>query len=206
MDILLEVLMHSLLLILWGGSVIGAIVGAGMLFVPTHTFRINEYFSRWVDTTAIAAELDRPRWSERFFYRHHRWTGAGLMLGGAFVLYQYLLAHVMRKVIVFLKGDVYGVVDALSAVVVIGAVLALFIGLILFGRPSLLREVEAAANQWISTERMLLKFNGMNFSFDRYAVVHRKAVGTFLLLGGIYAACLLGKLLLRSDWLILLGS
>jgi hypothetical protein len=80
MDIFPEILMRSVLLFLWMGSFAGALVGVGMLLLPTRTIRLNQYFCRWVDTTDLGAEFDRPRWVERFFYRYHRWTGATLGL------------------------------------------------------------------------------------------------------------------------------
>lgn len=206
MDIFSEILMRSILLFLWTGSLAGALVGVGMLLLPTQTIRLNQYFCRWIDTAELGTELDRPRWAERFFYRYHRWTGVGLGLGGAFVLYMFLLAHVMHGVSVFLKNDIYGLLDAFSAIVVIGGVLAVFIGFIMYARPSLLRELEAAANQWISTDGLLNAFNSMHLSFDSYVVRYRKMAGAFLLGGGLYACAALGHLLLRGDWKLLVSG
>jgi hypothetical protein len=206
MDIFPEILMRSVLLFLWMGSFAGALVGVGMLLLPTRTIRLNQYFCRWVDTTDLGAEFDRPRWVERFFYRYHRWTGATLGLGGAFVLYMFLLVHVMRRVSVFLKNDIFGLLDAFSAIIVIGSVLAIFIGFVMYARPSLLRELEVAANQWISTDGLTNAFNSMHLSFDGYVVRYRKMAGAFLLSGGVYACIVLGHLLLYGDWKLLVSS
>ena len=206
MDAVYEILMRSFLVFAWMGSMIGMAVGAGLLLVPEKTIWLNQYFGTWVDTAAVGAELDRPRSLERHFYRHHKWTGAALTLGAVFVLYMFLIAHVMQKVARFIGNDTYGLLDAFSAVIVIGSSLAFFLGLVLFGRPSLLRELEDAANRWISTDKLLQAFNSMHLSFDSFIVRHRKPAGVFFLLGGLFATFRLSEMLLSGDWKLLLGN
>lgn len=206
MDIFYEVVTHAFLFFLWLGSIAGIGIGLGMLVAPMHMLRLNQYCSRWINTVKLETELDRPRWTERFFYRHHRWTGAALGVGGVYVLYAFLLAHTMRKVQVFVKDDIFGLLDAFSAIAVIVGVLAVVLGGIMFDRPSLLRELENAANRWISTEALLSAFHGMHFSFDNHILRHRKTAGGFLLVGGLYGTLVLGHLLLSGDWKVLVGG
>jgi hypothetical protein len=200
MDILNEIAWHSFLIFLCIGSGAAVAVGIGMLLMPKKMERINQFMARWIDTDRMETVLDKPRWTERYFYRHHRLTGAFLLAGAVFVLHAFLFAKTKEKISVLFNGDIYGFLDALSAIFIIGSVVAALIGATMLGRPSMLREFEAAANHWISTDRALCFFNNMHFSAERLMMRYRKIVAAFLVLGGLYSLLILGKLLWAGQW------
>jgi hypothetical protein len=158
MDFLHHILLRSFLLALFWGGISAAVIGVGMLFYLQQTIKLNSYLSRWIDTGRFGVELDRPRGVERCFYINHRFTGAILSLGSAFVLYSFLLTPVLRKVSVFLTEDAMGILDAVTAILITGNGMALLFGTMVIAKPSLIRRLEVAANRWISTDMVLAFF------------------------------------------------
>jgi hypothetical protein len=77
--------------------------------------------------------------------------------------------------------------DPLVLIILLGACLALFISLFILFRPSLLREFEQGANQWISLRKTLPESTKVVEFTLRYA----QQVGVFLLLGSLYTWILL---------------
>lgn len=200
MDVINEIVWHSFLMLLWAGSVIAIFLGAGLLWVPQTVGKVNGYLARWIDTKAPQASLDRPHRLERQIYRHHRIVGLLLCLGAIFVFYRFLLSPIKPKIAILLVNDVLGLFDALSAMFVIGSVLAASIGIIMFFKPSMLREIESGANQWISVDKLFSFFSAPSFSLDRHVLKRRKIFGCVLLAAGLYVAVLLGWLLINNQW------
>lgn len=200
MDLINDIAWRAFLIFLWMGSVAAVLLGVGLLAAPETVERINQRLGRWIDTDKVEAEFDRPRWTERYVYKHHRVFGAFLFLGSLVVLYRFLLTPIKEELKPFLVKDVLGIFDALAAVFIIGAVLAMLIGWVMMLRPSMLREFESVANRWISTDWVGRFFNTSHRSFDRFAFSNRKWVGGVLLIVGTYIAIVLGYLLLRGNW------
>jgi hypothetical protein len=200
MDILKEIVWHSFLWLLWGGSLVAILTGAGLLAFPAGVERLNKFLARWIDTEAVQTGFDRPRWAERYVYRHHRIFGPLLFLGSIFVLYKFLFFPIKARVALLLTNDVFRLFDAAAAFFIIVSVLGAVIGLTVTFRPSMLREFEDIANRWISTDYILRFFNEPRFTLDAHAFAHRKVTAVFLILGGIYVALLLGKVLFAGQW------
>lgn len=200
MTIVQEMLLRSFLILLCVGSVAGVLLGAGMLWKPERIAFWNQYFSRWVSPDKIDEQLNRPRWIERYFYRHHRLVGATLLIGATFVLYAFLFGHNMRRVSAVMASGGWGLWEALVGILLIGSVLAAFVGLIVLTRPSLLREIEKSSNRWISTQGMVKLFDGMHYSFDLQFLRYRKTAGVLMILGGLYILIVLVPLLWRGGW------
>jgi hypothetical protein len=200
MDIVNDIAWHSFLFFLWAGSVLAVLVGVGLVFAPAHVERINRFFGRWIDTRHFEMEIDRPRSTERYIYRHHRIAGAIFFLGASVVLYRFLLSPARERMARLLAPDMFGLFDAGIAFLVITNVCAAMIGLIVFFRPSMLREFEQHANRWISTEGVAHVFNKPQFLLDQYVLRHPRLVGLVFIIAGGGISFLLGKLLLLGQW------
>lgn len=198
MDVIREVLLRSFLILLCAGSIAGVLIGAGMLLKPERIVFLNQYFSRWISANKIKEQLDRPRWIERFFYRHHRLVGGVLFIGAIFVLYVFLFDSKTRRIYAAITPGNWWLMDALMAALLGGSVLAALVGIIVLAKPSLLREIEKSTNRWISTEGVVKFFDGMRNSFDRQILRHRKIAGVFTIIGGLYILIVLGPFLWRG--------
>ncbi len=203
MTVINSILLQFFLVFLGGGAIVGILFGAGMLLKHEQVLRLNQYYSRWIGSEKIEEQLDRPRWTERFFYRHHRPVGAGLFIGAMVVLYTFLISYNSRKISSVISPGYLWLLDALLGLLLIGSVVAAIVGFIVLLRPSLLRELETSTNRWIATKRVEKLFNNMHYAFDQSMVRHRKLTGTLLLIGGAYVLIGLGYFLFRGGWKLL---
>ena len=200
MDAIREILFRSLLAVLCAGGLVGIVVGFGMLFKPDRIVFLNQYFSRWVGTQKLNEQLDRPRWIERYFYRHHRAVGSFLLIGAIFILYVFMFSYNVQKFSAALPSSTKGLWIALTAMLLVGGVVAALVGIIVLARPSLLRDIEKASNRWISTDRMAKSSDAMHHSFDQSVLRHRKLAGAFLIVGGLYVLIVMSQFFWRSGW------
>ena len=197
MGILSDILQQSIVKFLWIGSFAGILVGAGLLFKPQQMIQMNQYFSRWVGSDKLEMVLDRPRWVDRFFYRHHRLLGAGVFVGAMAVLYIFLFHYNLRTISTFIPREYWWVSDALMSMLLIGSVIAALVGLIVLIRPSLLRDLEKSTNRWISTEQLHTQFNAMNLSIEKSLLRHHRVAGASILIGSLYVLVILSYFLFR---------
>lgn len=198
-----NILLQSFLVLLGCGAIVGILFGAGMLLKQEQVLRLNQYFSHWVSSEKLETQLDRPHWTERFFYRHHRPVGAGLLIGAMVVLYTFLISYNSRRISAFIAPGYLWLLDALLGLLLIGSVFAAIVGLIVLTRPSLLREIEKSTNRWIVTESLVKWFNGMHYSFEQSTFRHRKLAGVLLIIGSAYVLISLGYFLFRGGWKLL---
>lgn len=200
MDIINEILWQSLVIFLWAGSVVAVVLGLAMLFAPEKARNVNQFFARWIDTHEFEMVMDRPRLTERFIYRHHRLAGTILSGCSFYVLYKFLLNRPAETIVMVMANDLFGLWGASVALFVIGGVLGSVIGLLMFTKPSLLREIEDASNKWVSTERFSDLVNHAHTFLDEVVFTHRKIVGIVLIFSGGYIFYKLGLLLLNGRW------
>ena len=198
MDLLNQIVRHSLVMFLWCGSFVGILIGAGILFRPQKVVQLNQYFSRWVGADKLEMMLDRPHWTERYFYRHNRVVGALVSVGSMGVLYTFLFHYNLRTLSALIPRPYWWLSDALMGMLLVGSVLAALIGVLVFLRPSVLREIEAFANRWISTERLVTTFNGMHYSAEQTIMRHNRIAGISITLGSLYIVVVLGYYLFRG--------
>ena len=200
MHVVQDILMRFILILLCVGSVAGILLGIGMLLKPERLVHWNQYLSRWISADKVNEELNRPRWVERYFYRHHRLVGTLLLIGAIFILYTFLFNYNLRRISAVMPYGNWGLWDALIGMLLIGGVLAALVGVIVLTRPSLLREIEKSSNRWIATGRMVKLFDDMHHSFDQRLLRHRKTAGVVMMVGGLYILLVLGPFLWRDGW------
>jgi len=195
MDILNEILRLSLLKFLWGGSVLGVLIGAGLMIQPNWVMHLSRSCSRWISADKVGEVLDRPRWVERVFYRHHQIAGATVFIGALVVLYIFLAHDGLVSVSRLFPRNYSWLFDAAMRILLIGCGLAAFVGAIVVIRPSHLREFEKSANRWVSTDGAVKVFNGMHFGVEHSLFRHHRIAGISITLGSLYVAVVLGYFL-----------
>lgn len=192
LEIALLIISDAAVIFLVVGAVAAIIVGLWMLANPDSLYRFNDYLNRWFSTRQAARPLMIPRSIDPFIYRHHRVIGIIVSIGSAYVLYA--LSFEMRPAELrglFLGSTsaaqpwawaVMGLVIALGA----GALLALVVGVYLFIRPSLLKNMEDWGNQWMTMRRATKVFDVMRAGPEPFISKHPRAVGIAIVLGGLY--------------------
>lgn len=200
MGILNQILLQSALMFFLGGSIMGILVGAAMLFKPEQLMRLNQQVSRWVCTERIVVRLDCRRRIEPFIYRHHRLTGAAVLIGAVFVSHTFLFRYNLRVISTLIPKDYWWLSDALVAMLLIGSLLAALIGGIVLTKPSLLRDIEASANRWICTEHALSWLNNKRHFIERFLFSYHRFFGTLILAASLYVFVVLRYYLFYVSW------
>jgi len=198
MGILSDILQQATVKFLWIGSIMGVLVGAGLLLKPQQMVRLNQYLSRWMGSERLVMVLDRPRPIERFIYRHHQYVGASMLIGALIVLYVFLFKYNLRRISDSIPSNYWWLSDAIISVLLIGSVFAALIGVIVSARPSLLRDFEKSLNRWISTEHMSSSLNTIHWSVEQSLIQHNRLSGGLILTGSFYVQAVLGNFLFRS--------
>src|SRR3989338_5692365 len=117
--------------------------------------------------------------------------GILIALGATYILIHFGLlfdkAPSLQRMTAYLPVQMAdGLLDALVLAALTGGALALWAGLMLWLRPSLLRSIEEEANQWITLRRTTKVLDVPHDQVDSFVLNHARKVGWLLLLGSIY--------------------
>jgi hypothetical protein len=178
-------------LFFWAGVVAFAI---GLLIVisPPLVMRASEVLNRWVSTERVFRDLDSPRPTERLFYRHHRIFGSLLTLGGAYVLYVFgtaeLDASKLSSNLMFFgsRTAAQWLLDSLTALNRVFAVLAVALGIAVFFRPSVLKTLESSTNRWFVVDDSLKRLDVRVEGPDRWFARRPRLLGVLIMLASLY--------------------
>lgn len=189
------ILWRSLAIFLLIGALSGIAVALSLIYRPKLYERVSRTANRWVSTRHYTRAADRMLGLEHWFYRYHRMLGALVCAGGGYLLAYFGLlfdkAAALRQLPhllpLRLKAPlVEGLLDALVLASLTGAAASLFVGLLLWLRPSQLRGLEEASNQWISTRRAERQLDIPRDQVDMFVARHARRVGWPLLLGSLF--------------------
>lgn len=185
------ILWQSLTILLIIGALAGVAVSLLLIFRPHLMARANRLANRWISTDHLNQMLDRSISIEQWFYRHHRLLGLLIIFGACYILMYFGLLFDKSVVLQRLSGYMPGrlldvLLDAMALASLTGAAAALFVGLFLCLRPSLLRGIEGSANLWISSDRAVRMLDIPRGQVDQFVEVHAQRIGWLLLLGSIY--------------------
>lgn len=184
---------QALLVSLTLGLVFSACVGVALLLRPGAMMRLHHRWSRWVDTNAWFAHLDRMLWNlEPRIYRHHRIAGTLLAAAAAYVLWQWAFAydreHALRVLAPRLQGlGLDWLAIGLEWVVVLVHAGALLLGAVIVVRPSLLKGLERAANQWHKHGDWVEALDRPRDVADRWFALHPRLLGLIVLCASAFS-------------------
>lgn len=185
------ILWRSLAIFLIAGALAGVAVSLLLIFNPHLMARANRLANRWISTDHLNQMLDRSISIEHWFYRRHRLLGLLIIFGACYILVYFGLLFDKPIALQHLSGympvrllDV--LLDTMALASLTGAAVALFVGLFLCLRPSLLRGIEESANLWISSDRAARMLDIPREQAERFVAGHARRVGWLLLLCSIY--------------------
>lgn len=193
-------LWQSLAIFLLIAALLGILLGLLLTFKPDLMERINRGANRWISMRQIDRLLDRIISLEQWFYQYHRPLGILVILGAVYILVYFGVlfdkAIALQRLAGYIPSVLLdGLLDALVLTSLIGAVAALFVGLLLWLRPSLLRGFEEEANQWISSRRAIKVLDVPHDQVNRFVARHARQIGYLLLLGSLYLFFAMSRLL-----------
>lgn len=185
------ILWQSLAIFLLLSALTGVMLGLLLIFKPHLAEYAGRMANRWVSTRRLTEPMDRRINIEGWFFKYHRPMGMLVMLGAGYILVSFSLtfdkATALRRLSVYVPTNLLDIlVDSLVFFALLGSVVALFIGLFMCLRPSMLRGVDEISNQWISLRRITKPLSMPYNQTENYTSHHKQRVGWLLLLGGIY--------------------
>jgi len=184
-------LWRALAVFLLVGALSGIALALLLILKPQYLERINRVANRWISTRQMNKLLDRSIDIEHWFYRHHRLFGLLAMLGAGYILIYFGMLFDKPAAMQHLAGHMPstlldGLLDAVVLAMLTGAVVALFAGLFLWLRPSLLRGIEEGANLWVSLRRTTRPLDLPRSQVEDFVACHASRIGWLLLLASIY--------------------
>jgi hypothetical protein len=183
---------HAVLLFMAFAAVAGVLAGAVLILRPAWLVQFGAYANRWVSTRKMDRSLERWVSLDKWFYQHHRGSGA-VMLGGAVWLIGFVISLDRPTILAALFGGNHypmqlaqAWLDAFVLASLTAGVFAALVSTILLLRPSMLRDFEQVANQWLSLRKTLKPVEIPRPGVDDYVLKHFRAIGALLLLGSLY--------------------
>ncbi len=199
-----DIALQTVLIALFLGSLFSLAVGVSLMLGNRWVFRLNDYMKRWVSTREAMRPMDVQRSIEAHVYRCHWAIGLAIALGAAFVLY-FELFNFNAKAVASLfqpRGLVWieSLVQMGWWIGLVGTVAGLIVGMLLMAKPALLRAADSWANRNYSGRRATKPLEAMNFSPDQWIAASPKLSGGIIAVGSVYAAVVLGFLLLAGHY------
>lgn len=166
-------------------------VGMGFCLVPNKMFAIASKMNKWISTDKMFTKLNKPRYKESYFYRHHRVFGALTIILSFICLYIltfYAGVDTVTEVLFKIAETEFEkwLFSSLYYILICAIVLAAVFGAIMFKRPSALKKFEAWSNHWIATDEQLEFLNNQKDLPDRVLPGNPRIFGLFVILGAIY--------------------
>lgn len=195
------ILWQSLAIFLHIAALLGILFGLLLIFKPDLMERINRVANRWISMRHIERLLDHSISIEHWFYRHHRVLGIAIVLGAVYIIIYFGFLFDKAYALQYLSSKVPAILldiplDVLVLFLLFGAAVALIAGLFVWLRPSLLRGIEAGANQWVSSRRATKVLDVPHDQLERFVARHARQIGWLLLLGSIYLAFAMFRVLI----------
>ena len=185
------ILWQSLAIFLLIGALLGILLGLLLIIRPQLMQAVNRAANRWISMRRMNKLIERSISIEYWIHRRHRPLGILIALGATYILIHFGLlfdkAPSLQRMTSYLPVQMAdGLLDALVLAALTGGALALWAGLMLWLRPSLLRSIEEEANQWITLRRTTKVLDVPHDQVDSFVLNHARKVGWLLLLGSIY--------------------
>ncbi len=176
---------HLIAHLLIAGNIFALFVGILMLAVPHRLEALFKVSDRWVSTKRTFEPLDLMHDADRHVMRYPRVLGSVLIIGALFILIRgglfaakmsaaeggRLLARIFGGSIPAPAWEVLWL--SLVAVLLLGALLALALGVLSFYRMDTLKRWSDIANRWVATHHVFDPLDTPNYTLNK--IVHEKS-------------------------------
>jgi hypothetical protein len=201
-NLLSQILVSTLVVFFFVTSLLGLVLGLGLLLRASAMVPFILLMNQWVSTRQALRPLESPLEVPHATPRTGRWFGAVLVLVGGYAAFILISSFDVHRVAALFRIDarysLAGVLlDALKWFLVVGSLTAIATGLMLLFFPNAWRSVEARANRWYSTRNLELAGDTVYLSLDRIVQAFPRAAGAVILGLSVVAAVASGVLLFR---------
>ena len=166
-------------------GIFGVGLGIGLVVFRGRVFRLFGPMNRWVSARKSLEPMEARREFDRFVHKYRLWFSALFIIGGTFSIFMLVAkVHATAVASVFGPGrfSVIGplIVQSLGALLIVGSVLAIAIGIILGFFPRALAALEMRANRWYSTRQMAKGVDDVHLPLDRWFESSPRTAGSIL--------------------------
>lgn len=181
------------------GSAMAVAVGLLLLLAPSRLATITAITDRWISSRQIIRPMESMIDSDQYSLKHPRIFGSIISLAAVIILIKVSL--LLAKVSVAHGGQLLAAIfnarntqspmwevlwSSMMTIIVLGAVLALLVGLAALFKKSWLMQVSARANDWVSGRKPTKPLDIMRFGFDDYVRAHPKLWGGIIVVSGLF--------------------
>lgn len=195
-----HLLLPSVVIFLFLGSVFAIVVGAGLVLRGEATMRLFANLNRWVSTQGALKTVDQRHDIEQAMHRQRRLLGA-IFLALAVLSFIVLVAKYDVAVLASVFARKFPAIAVELAVVslkwilVVGDILAIVFGATLILLPDVLSKVEARMNRWYSTGSVVEDADLMHLTLDKWAEAHTRTAGWIVIVLAAFVVLNLGVFL-----------
>ncbi len=166
-------------------------LGLLLVLVPQKAMRLTNFLNQWISTQAFFEAINKPRYLERVFYRHHYLLGIVIVLLSALSIYMLVFYSGVETTASYLLQLAHSEFERwlfvnLYYILVFVMIISLLVGGIIIARPSALKKLEAWGNRWITTEEKLRPLDEMHDLPPNILSEKPRLFGLFVLLGATY--------------------
>lgn len=139
-------------------AVLGVVSGLWLLIAPAGFARVEAMTGGPFSLRRGLRPFDISRNVDRYFYRHHEAIGLLIIAASTFTLYRAMFDIVPGKVARLLISQYPQVVAewliaSLQYTLLLGNLFAIVVGLVIYVRPSALKDFETKANRWFTARK-----------------------------------------------------
>lgn len=177
---------HLIAQLLIAGNLFTLLVGIMMLVAPQRLASMFKVTDRWVSTKRTFEPLDMVHDTDNIALRYPRALGAILVLGAAFIL---IRGGIFAASLSAVDGGrllarVFGIGKippaawevlwiSMVAFIMLGALLALTVGILSFYRKETLQRWSGVANRWVATHHIFDQLDRPHYGFNK--LIHEKS-------------------------------
>ena len=176
---------HLIAHLLIAGNLLALIVGVLMLVAPHRLEAMFKVSDRWVSTKRTFEPLDLVHDVDGVVFRYPRVLGGILVVGAVFILVRgglfaagtsaaeggRLLARVFGTKLAPVVWEIFWV--HMVATMLLGALLALAVGILSFYRMETLKRWSGVANRWVSTHHVFDSLDKPHYGLNK--IIHGKS-------------------------------
>jgi hypothetical protein len=186
--------------VLIAGNLLALAAGLALLISPGRVIGwLGLTSAHPVSVRRATKKLEIPHDSEKYMLRYPRVLGVALLAGGTYVLVKGSLfvsslsvAEGARMLARLFPGAALGAALWESfwilalVLIVLGALLAILVGLLALLRVETLKNLSGFTNRWVSTRQAVKPASRPYYGIDRFVATHPQAWGIILALLSIY--------------------
>ena len=203
--------LYYLVLFLVVGNLFALFIGVLMLLAPEHLGKLSALSNRWISIRRMAKPLAKPHQADRAMLRYPRVLGAIMLASAALILVKgtifiskmsiadggKLLAGLFSGT--SLSSHAWEIIwTGLLATIMVGATLAVVVGLMSLFKLGKLRHWAESANHWVSTRQATKPLDMPHYHLDRLVSAKPRVWGSVITVFALFSALVL--------WWFVLGA